>query len=79
MFDPAFVKMLQDYNYLHLYVINSRANYHQMEAELRKNYRRIKTHQCSITEVADKMTLFMEEHPLFYDYYDDWWYDYYKK
>ena len=79
MFDPTFVIMLQDYNSIHLYMINTKANFHQIEAKLKKNYRRIITHQCPNTELKDKMTLFKTEHRPFFDYYDNWWFDYYKK
>jgi hypothetical protein len=79
MFDLAFVKLLQDYNSIHLYMINTKANFHQIEAKLKKNYRRIITHKCPNTELKDKMTLFKKEHPLFIDYYEDWWFDYYNK
>ena len=79
MFDPVFVKMLQDYNSIHLYMINTKSNFHQIEAKLKKNYRRIITYRCPITELKDKMTLFKKEHPLFIDYYEDWWYNYYNK
>ena len=79
MFDPTFVKMLQDYNYLRLYMINCKANYHQLEADLSSVYRRIKTHEYPLIEIADKMTLFNTEHRPFFDYYDNWWFDYYKK
>jgi hypothetical protein len=79
MFDPAFVKKLQDYNSHHLYMINSKANFHQLEAKLKKNYRSIITHQCPTTELKDTMTLFKKEESLFIDYYEDWWYNYYKR
>jgi hypothetical protein len=79
MFDPIFIKILSDYNRLRLHMINHLSNYHAMEVELKKKYRLIKEHKSPVTQIADEMTLFQETNPLFFNYYDDWWFEYYKK